>query len=61
MGINGGRCLKVVEETGNYDRFNITLPPSIIERLEKFMKEEERPRSWTIQKALDEYLKRRGY
>ncbi len=61
MGINGGRSLKGVEETGNYERFNITLPPSIIERLEKFMKEEERPRSWTIQKALDEYLSKRGY
>ena len=50
-----------VEETGNYERFNITLPPSIIERLNKYMSEEERPRSWTIQKALDEYLAKRGY
>lgn len=61
MGINGGRSLRGVEETGGYQRFNITLPPSIIERLEKFMKDEERPRSWTIQKALDEYLSKRGY
>lgn len=61
MGINGGRSLKGVEETGNYERFNITLPPSIIERLDKYMKEEERPRSWTIQKALDEYLSKRGF
>lgn len=61
MGINGGRSLKGVEETGNYERFNITLPPSIIERLDKYMEEEERPRSWTIQKALDEYLSKRGF
>lgn len=61
MGIKGGRSLLGVEETGNYERFNITLPPSIIERLNKFMDEEERPRSWTIQKALDEYLAKRGY
>ena len=61
MGINGGRSLRGIEETGGYQRFNITLPPSIIERLEKFMKEEERPRSWVIQKALDEYLRKRGY
>jgi len=61
MGINGGRSQMGVEETGGYQRFNITLPPSIIERLEKFMKDEERPRSWTIQKALDEYLSKRGY
>ena len=60
MGINGGRSLRGIEESG-YERFNITLPPSIIERLEKFMAEEERPRSWTIQKALDEYLAKRGY
>lgn len=60
MGINGGRSLRGVEESG-FERFNITLPPSIIERLDKFMKDEERPRSWTIQKALDEYLSKRGY
>jgi len=61
MGINGGRSLRGIEETGGYQKFNITLPPSIIERLEKYMREEERNRSWTIQKALDEYLKKRGY
>ena len=61
MGINGGRSLRGVEETGGYQKFNITLPPSIIKRLDKFMEKEERPRSWTIQKALDEYLAKRGY
>ena len=60
MGINGGRSLKGIEESG-YTKYNITLPPSIIERLEKFMQEEDRGRSWTIQKALDEYLRKRGY
>jgi len=61
MGINGGRSLRGIEETGGYQKYNISLPPSIIERLEKFMKEEERNRSWTIQKALDEWLAKRGY
>ena len=61
MGIKGGRSLRGIEETGGYKKYNITLPPSIIERLEKYMKEEERNRSWTIQKALDDYLKKRGY
>ena len=61
MGINGGRSLRGIEETGGYQKYNISLPPSIIERLEKFMAEEERNRSWTIQKALDEYLATRGY
>lgn len=60
MGINGGRSLRGVEEQ-EFERFNITLPPSIIERLEKFMQDEERPRSWCIQKALDEWLKKKGY
>lgn len=60
MGINGGRSIRGVEESG-FTKYNITLPPSIIERLEKYMAEEERGRSWTIQKALDEYLKKRGY
>lgn len=61
MGINGGRSLRGVEETGGYKTYTISLPPSIIERLDKFMKDEERHRSWTIQKALDEYLAKRGY
>ena len=61
MGINGGRSLKGVEESCGYVKYNITLPPSIIVRLDKYMKKEERNRSWTIQKALDEYLKKKGY
>lgn len=60
MGINGGRSLRGIEEPG-YNRYNITLPPSIIERLEKYMAEEERNRSWCIQKALDYWLKSKGY
>lgn len=60
MGINGGRSLRGIEETG-FEKFQITLPPSIVERLEKYMKDEERPRSWCIQKALDLWLKEKGY
>lgn len=60
MGINGGRSLKGIEEQG-YTRYQITLPPSISKRLDKFMEEEERPRSWCIQKALDMWLKDKGY
>lgn len=60
MGINGGRSLKSIEESG-FTKYNITLPPSIIKRLEKWMQEQDRGRSWTIQQALDEFLKKRGY
>jgi metal-responsive CopG/Arc/MetJ family transcriptional regulator len=60
MGIKGGRSLRGVEESG-YIKYNITLPPSLVERLEKFMEKEDRNRSWTIQQALKEYLEKRGY
>lgn len=61
MGINGGRARRGIEESG-FERFNITLPPSLIERLEKYQTEEDRPnRSWCIQRALDEWLKKKGY
>lgn len=60
MGINGGRSLRGIEEEG-YQRFNISLPPSIAKRLEKYREDEDRPRSWVIQKALDEWLKKKGY
>lgn len=60
MGIKGGRSLRGIEEQGHI-KYNITLPPSIVERLEKFMSDEDRGRSWTIQQALKEYLEKRGY
>ncbi len=60
MGINGGRSRRGIEESG-HEKYNIILPPSIIKRLEEFMEKEDRGRSWTIQKALDEYLEKRGY
>jgi len=60
VGINGGRSLRGIEEQV-FERYQITLPPSIAERLDKYMEDEERPRSWCIQKALDEWLKKKGY
>ena len=65
MGINGGRNLRGIEgdpsEEGLYQRVNITLPPSILKRLDKYMKVEDRPRSWCIQKAVDKWLEEQGY
>ena len=65
MGAKGGRNLRGIEgdpsEEGLYQRVNITMPPSILKRLETFCREEDRPRSWAIQKAVDEWLKERGY
>ena len=61
MGINGGRNLRGVEDDSGFKDFHITISNSINERLEKYMQDEERPCSWVIQKALDEWLKRKGY
>ena len=65
MGINGGRNLRGIEgnttEEGLYQRVNVTLPPSLLDRLDKYMKDEDRNRSWCIQKAVDEWLKKKGY
>lgn len=65
MGIKGGRNLRGIEgdpeEEGLYLKVNVTIPPSLLKRLDRYMKAEERPRSWIIQKAVDEWLKERGY
>lgn len=61
MGINGGRNLRGIEDMSGFRDYHISLPNSLTERLEKYMAEEERPRSWCIQKALDEWLKKRGF
>ena len=65
MGINGGRNQRGIEgdpaEEGLYLRVNVSMPPSLMKRLDKYMKAEDRPRSWIIQKAVDEWLKDKGY
>ena len=65
MGINGGRNLRGIEgdpaEEGLYQRVNVTFPPSLLKRLDKFMKDQDRPRSWCIQKAVEQWLKEQGY
>lgn len=65
MGIKGGRNLRGIEgnpeEEGLYLRTNITFPPSLMKRLDKYCKDEERPRSWAVQKAVSEWLEKKGY
>lgn len=65
MGIKGGRNLRGIEgnpeEEGLYLRTNITFPPSLMERLDRYCKEDERPRSWAVQKAVAEWLEKKGY
>lgn len=65
MGVRGGRNMRGIEgdpnEEGLYQRLNISMPPSVLKRLDAYAKDEERNRSWCIQKAVDEWLKKKGY
>ena len=65
MGMYGGRNRRGEEgdpqEEGLYLRTNVSFPPSLLNRLDKMCKDEDRPRSWMIQKAVDKWLKDRGY
>lgn len=61
MGINGGRNLRGIEDMSGFKDYHVSLPNSIVERLEKYQQAEDRNRSWVIQKALDEWLKKRGF
>lgn len=42
-------------------KFSTSLPPDIYARLEKFCEADERDKSFAIKKALDVWLKERGY
>lgn len=44
-----------------YENHKYSCPPDIYARLEKFCQDEERAKSWVIQKALDVWLQDRGY
>lgn len=65
MGVKGGRNRRGIEgnpeEEGLYQRINLTMPPSLLSRLDKYQQDEDRNRSWCIQKAVDEWLKKKGY
>ena len=61
MGINGGRNLRGIEDMSGFKDYHVSIPNSLIERLEKYMKDEDRNRSWCIQKAIDKWLADKGY
>ena len=44
-----------------YVRINVTMPPELQARLVNYCDQEERPASWCVQKALDEWLTEKGY
>lgn len=61
MGINGGRNLRGIENMSGFDDYHVSLPNDLVERLKKYQQEQDRNRSWCIQRALDEWLKKQGY
>ena len=44
-----------------FQRVNVTIDPDTYERLERFCADQERARSWAIQKAVSDWLKQQGY
>lgn len=49
------------EAHDKYVKTAVSMPPELYKRLEKFCNDDERPLSWCIQKALDMWLKEKGY
>jgi len=44
-----------------FQKVNVSIEPTIFDRLELYCEEQERARSWVIQKALDSWLRESGY
>ena len=44
-----------------FQKVNVTIDPETFERLEKYCAEQERARSWVIQKAVSDWLTSKGY
>ena len=59
MPLKRGRAPK--PEAEKSVRLNFTISPELHKRMEKYRKEEERTISYCVQKALDIWLKGKGY
>lgn len=59
---SSGRIPDAVRERHKlFQKVNVSIEPDIFDRLEKYCADEERARSWVIQKALDAWLANKGY
>lgn len=58
---SGGRPLMGSEPHELSARLNLTIPQDLNARLNKFCEDDERARSWVVQKALDKWLSEKGY
>ena len=58
---SGGRPMLGTPSQEPSERLNLTIPHDLNVRLEKFCEDDERARSWVVQKALDKWLSEKGY
>lgn len=58
---SGGRPMLGTPSQEPSERLNLTIPHDLNERLNKFCTDDERARSWVVQKALDKWLSEKGY
>ena len=58
---SGGRPTMGSPPVEKAERVNFSLPPSLHERLNRYAEDEERAKSWVVQKALDKWLQEKGY
>ena len=58
---SGGRPLIGVPKDDYSERLYLSLPHTLNVRLEKYCEEDERAKSWAVQKALDKWLSEKGY
>lgn len=58
---SGGRPALGTAQGKHSKQLNLTIPLDLHERLERFCADDERAKSWAVQKALDKWLTERGY
>ncbi len=58
---SGGRPMLGVPRGERADKLNLTIPHDLHERLIKYCEDDERAKSWAVQKALDKWLSEKGY
>ena len=58
---SGGRPPFGTPKGRHSKQLNLTIPLELNARLEKFCEDDERAKSWAVQKALDVWLSERGY
>ena len=58
---SGGRPPLGYPQGSHSRQLNLTIPLDLFDRLEKFCEDDERSKSWAVQKAIDKWLTEKGY